>query len=358
MSAETRFVAPALVRDYQRLTGLFPFTYRRVHQAEMLGHLLEAAAPGQSRPAPGETADLLRAAAREWLLAPLGSTAVQRREGTRALLVLLPCLLIVPAAVGLGPVTSVLATPGELRSLLMYAPMIAGWALWGAGMLLLLAGALRLSRAVLVTAATIAWATIVLLATGGAAQAAFVAVGWAVGQTACAVVVWERAGWGVPVRWAAWTRVLVLVVALVCAAPAALASGGSRAETYLVIGDAYISLDVIATNGFLYFMLVAGTAMLVSLRRTRQAVPVLAGIILAVIAGRTGLFGSQTAPLDVVDPGNVVGLIVAALVVTAAARWVVNRIDELEDDRASVRDGIRESSSSEVRGHGRPAAGA
>jgi hypothetical protein len=57
MSADKRFVNPVLVRDYWRLSALFPYTFRREHQAEMVGHLLDGAAPGQSHPAPGERSD-------------------------------------------------------------------------------------------------------------------------------------------------------------------------------------------------------------------------------------------------------------------------------------------------------------
>jgi hypothetical protein len=36
-------------------------------------------------------------------------------------------------------------------------------------------------------------------------------------------------------------------------------------------------------------------------------VPVVVGVVSAVAVGRTGILGSRIAPLDVIDPGNLIG---------------------------------------------------
>ncbi|MFC7481357.1 hypothetical protein ACFQX7_16800 [Luedemannella flava] len=57
----------SLENHYRRLLRAYPHTYRERRGEEMLSTLLDAAAPGQTRPARGETADLLVGAVRERL---------------------------------------------------------------------------------------------------------------------------------------------------------------------------------------------------------------------------------------------------------------------------------------------------
>lgn len=70
--------------------------------------------------------------------------------------------------------------------------------------------------------------------------------------------------------------------------------------------------------------------------RARQSVPVMAGVVTAIGVGRAGIFGSRTAPFYGIDLGEVAVLLLAALVVTVASRWVVNRLDELAEARRSL----------------------
>jgi hypothetical protein len=322
------------VRDYQRLSALFPYTYRREHQAEMVGHLLETAAPDQSRPTPGERSDLLRAAAREWLLAPFGSTARQRRDGTRWLLVMLPLLLVPPAAAALGAGSGVFAMTGDLRDPFSSTPFSPAWTLWLVGMLVLVLGALRTARVVLVVAAATAWATVALLCARGELSAAYTEVGWAVGQTACAIAVEERSRWGLPLRWAPWKRAMLAAVAAVPALSVAwiAQAGFSAPERW----GGRLALSQILGTGATLVLLGLGTSTLLCSRQARQCVPVLAGVVSAIAIGRTGIFGSRMAPLDVIDLGNVIGLLAVSLALTAASRWVVNRLDELNEARARL----------------------
>jgi len=67
---------------------------------------------------------------------------------------------------------------------------------------------------------------------------------------------------------------------------------------------------------------------------------VLAGVVVGVGLGRIGLFASTFRQMDVVDLGNVVGLLAFSLAATLVVRWVVNRVDELAEARAQLRDGL------------------
>ncbi len=327
MSADKTFVNPVLVRDYQRLSALFPYTFRREHQAEMVGHLLDGATPEQSRPAPGERLDLLRAAAREWLMAPFGSTARQRRDGTRWLVALLPVLLAPPAAAALGAGSGVVARTGNLRDVLASVPFSPAWTLWLVGMVVFLLGALQAARVVLVVASAAAWATVALLCAGGELSAAYTGVGWAVGQTACAIAVGERAHWGLPLRSTGWKRA---VLALVATVPALSVAGIARS------GYGGPVFGQMLGTGAALVLFSLGISILLGSKQARQCVPVLVGVVSAVAVGRTGIFGSRFAPLDVIDLGNLIGLLALSLALTAGSRWVVNRIDELGEARTRL----------------------
>lgn len=54
-----------LERGYRRLLALYPPAFRREHEEEMLTVLMAGAAPGQTQPRRGESADLLWNAVRE-----------------------------------------------------------------------------------------------------------------------------------------------------------------------------------------------------------------------------------------------------------------------------------------------------
>jgi len=338
---EATAVVPALVRDYRRLLRLFPFAYRRAHGAEMLGHLLDAATPEQSRPARGDVVDLVRAAAREWALAPLGPTAERRRRGAVGVLVVLSVVLGYPAAASVGGAAEILGQGGGVVGVLQYAPLAAAWVLWAVGMLVLAAGTVRVAVPLLGAAAVAAG---VLLggmayagASGGGLYPVLSGLGWALGLTALAVAASVHAGFrglatgadrsGRWARAAAGVGALLPVVAIVRAAADVPAWFPEYASPVTSLGGG---------------PLVAGAAVAVVVmlasRGARQALPVLAGVAAAVVVGRTGLMGSRgLEPMDVVDLGNLWALLAIALVFTAASRWVVNRVDELADARASLR---------------------
>ncbi|SKC37369.1 hypothetical protein [Krasilnikoviella flava] len=331
MNDEKVRVHPVLVRDYQRLLSLFPYSYRRDHQAELLGHLVEASEPEQSRVSSGERFDLLRAAGREWLLAPVGSTALQRRHGTSSLLIFLPILLFLPAAAALGSIVATLQFDGSLRHAVEGTPLAPAWLLWLVGFVVLALGFLRTARAFLTVAAAVSWGTLIVLGGRGEMQEAFIVAGWVLGQTACAMVVAERVAWSRTLQSPVWKRVTVLAVAGVVALPTAWIVQGLSYGTgpwgYRP-GFRY----ALGTNGVLLLLGLALVVLLCS-RRTRQSIPVLAGIATAVTVGRTGIFGSRFRPLDVVDFGNVIGLFAVSIVAMAGVRWVINRMDELSSAR-------------------------
>lgn len=332
--AEATGVVPALVRDYRRLLRLFPFAYRRAHGAEMLGHLLDAAAPGQSRPARGDVVDLLRAAAREWALAPLGSLPAQRRAATVWTLALLVPLLGVGSVAGLaGVVTGGLARGFD--GMLASGPLAASWAVWAVGVLVVVAGAPRAASWVITSGTVLAWAAIVVLVARGELLAVYTAVGWAVGQTACAVVVREYGRWAHSFRWSAWARVALFVGAAAVAVPVvAVLHGLTGGINWLFAGPVPFGV-VFDTQTLLVPAGVAGV-LLTARPRARQSVPVMAGVVTAIGVGRAGIFGSRTAPFYGIDLGEVAVLLLAALVVTVASRWVVNRLDELAEARRSL----------------------
>ncbi|WP_251152084.1 hypothetical protein [Cellulosimicrobium sp. Marseille-Q4280] len=343
--AEVLPVAPVLVRDYRRLLRLFPYTYRRAHEAEMLGHLLDGAAPGQARPSPAERRDLLRAAVREWLFAPLGSTARQRRDGSALLLVVLMLLLAVQAARELSAAMLFLGSESRHEALriadepfwigvnaLISVPLAPAWLAWG---LCVGALALGLSRtgAALAVVATIAGA----VAVGGLISAervylGYVSAGWVVALAAFALVVADRARLDV--------RVMTLrtVAVTMCSAAVAVSLHALAAPT----GDSLWASSILVGNvswtlqGLLRPTFVVLCALLLW-DRTRQSVPTLTGVATALLLGREPFFWSEGLWIEPVHLGDVLALLGFSLAATAATRWVVNRLDELQDARASHR---------------------
>ncbi|MBD5785767.1 hypothetical protein IF650_06195 [Cellulosimicrobium terreum] len=330
-------VAPVLVRDYRRLLRLFPYTYRRAHEAEMLGHLLDAARPGQSRPAPGERSDLLRAAARAWLLAPLGSTPQQRRAATGMLFVLLPAVLMLMAA---RVIAYAAALSGAVRggngspSLVAVAPTAIMWAIWLVAVVVTLAGARRVGAVVGMFAAATGITTLVVLVATGHAYAAYLEVPWVVGLLAHVSVLAGRETCRVG------RESLRLIVGTVWATTLVL--GAYVAVTY---ADS-IHLGVPWWSGYALrswtpqaivvpAVVLLGAALLWG--RTRQAVPVLSGIAVAALLSRSTFFWSGNLQPQSTDLGNVLALLAFTAVATIGARWVVNRLDELSEARASHR---------------------
>lgn len=95
---------------YRRLLGLYPAEHRREHEQEMLGLLMELAAPGQRRPRPQDAADLLYGALRIHLRRALAGLGGHWRD----------------ALVAAGVVATVMQTVHALFSTL--SGLLAGWA--------------------------------------------------------------------------------------------------------------------------------------------------------------------------------------------------------------------------------------
>ncbi|KZM77728.1 hypothetical protein [Cellulosimicrobium sp. I38E] len=333
----TVLVAPVLVRDYRRLLRLFPYTYRRAHEAEMLGHLLDGAQPGQSRPTRAERWDLVRAAAREWLLAPLGSTPSQRRAATGLLFVLLPAVLVVMAvrvvAFAAAIVRAMLGPEGS-APLVATVPTALMWALWLAAVALMLVGARRVGLVVAVLAAGVGVAVLVVSVAAGSAFAAYLDAPWVGGLVAYAGVLAARRTCRVGAEPVALRAATVGAMALVLGAfVAATSADAAHLGTPWWSGGALVSWTLQALAAPVVVLL--GAALLG--RRTRQAVPVLGGLALAMVLSRSTFFWSGTVSIQTADLGNVLGLLGLATAAPLVLRWAVNRLDELSEARASHR---------------------
>lgn len=90
-----------LEQSYRRLLWLFPPSYRRSRGRELLDVLMERADPGQRRPSPAESVALLRFSVRTWAWRALSPAPAAARDAMGLLAVVLPMLLLFPAATAL-----------------------------------------------------------------------------------------------------------------------------------------------------------------------------------------------------------------------------------------------------------------
>jgi hypothetical protein len=97
-----------LERGYRRWLRWYPTTFRREHEAEVLGVLLAGARDGQRRPDPVECLDLLRGALSMRLRARVARTERAAVTAVR--------LMYLGAAVELAAAVTILATSGNVRS--------------------------------------------------------------------------------------------------------------------------------------------------------------------------------------------------------------------------------------------------
>ncbi|MCR1982299.1 hypothetical protein NSA53_08630 [Cellulosimicrobium cellulans] len=341
----TVLVAPVLVRDYRRLLRLFPYTYRRAHEAEMLGHLVDAAQPGQSRPTRAERRDLLRAAAREWLLAPLGPTERQRASASVVVLVVLTAVLAAPAAYDLvraveavtndsaREVLGSLSSPVLLATVaaLVAVPLAPAWLAWLAALVAVAVGARRTG---LVLAALAATAGVVAVGSLVAAERAFVAfqaVGWVVVLLAFLLALAARVRQTAPVFGARAGAVAFWMTA------ATLALSARRGASVVSQEHVWVSPSVFFSFNAVVVLWLSAVALLVLVRPVRQAVPVLGGALLATTLSRSDVFWSGALDTTAVNLGNVLGVVGLSAALTLATRWVVNRLDELAASRAAHR---------------------
>lgn len=314
-------VAPVLVRDYRRLVRLFPFTYRREHGAEMLGHLLDGARPGQSRPTSAERRDLLRAAAREWLKLLLGATPAFRRDAVAALAVILPVLLVVPATKSVAQAAWMTTYPEARGHLLAIDPLLVSWAAWFVALVVLLCGADRAARLLGIAATLLTGLSLGFLAWQGDLLVLSYAVGWLPAQVLFVVVLGERARAGdaaVPRR-----RLVGL---------GALAAAGWGILLVGPFGNGSIGRWHPGTGVLVVLGVVAVLALLLH-ARARHALPLLLGVGAGLWVGRYGVFGSRERPFYGVEPQEFALLALVVVAVTLAARWVVDRIGDQAADR-------------------------
>ncbi|MEV7964347.1 hypothetical protein [Oerskovia paurometabola] len=310
-------VAPVLVRDYRRLVRLFPFAYRREHEAEMLGHLLDGARPGQSRPSSAERRDLVLAAVREWVVVPLGPTPGRRRSAATFLVLVLPLLLMVPAAKTFVAAAVTFEYRGPWLAVSSH-PFAPGWVLWGAGLVLVLCGLVRTGRTLVVAGTVVSTVALGVMIWQDALQAAYVEAVWVVGMAAFALALVERTRTGErPYGWR-WGIAPAGIAALLAALTWGEFTGAGPSWRY-------VSPFWHLTTGTIVVPVVVGLVVLVVIPATRDAVPLLGGIFAAFMIGRVGIFGSRTYPFYGYERVDVVVLLLVAAATFLALRWTVDR---------------------------------
>jgi hypothetical protein len=152
-------VRESLEQRYRRLLGWYPPRYRAIYQEEMVGVLLAAAGPRQTRPGLAEAANLLAGGLRAWARSVFSSPAGRWLHDTGSILALLAPVAVLlthasTARAGWGPGARVAGPPPEFGPS-VWVPLAA----WALVVLAALAG-LRLAAAVA------AWAAALLDVTG------------------------------------------------------------------------------------------------------------------------------------------------------------------------------------------------
>jgi hypothetical protein len=148
--------ARTLEDRYQRLLALYPAGHRAVHEEEMLGVLMTAAAPGQRRPRLSESAALIRGAIRIWLRPGRDPAHQQWQDALAMVSVLLPLLMSAWWVAGQVPLFFSDTPISALSGLLTYSAVrtTGPWLIMAA---LALLGLRRLALAV--TAGALIYAT-------------------------------------------------------------------------------------------------------------------------------------------------------------------------------------------------------
>lgn len=108
-------------------------------------------------------------------------------------------------------------------------------------------------------------------------------------------------------------------------------TGASLWANWITVGDAAWTLQGLLRLAFV----VLGALLLWG--RTRQSVPTLVGVATALFLCREPFFWSRLLQIEPVHLGDVLALLGFSLAAAAGTRWVVNRLDELRDARASHR---------------------
>jgi hypothetical protein len=147
-------VRESLEQRYRRLLGWYPPRYRAIYQEEMVGVLLAAAGPRQTRPGLAEAANLLAGGLRAWVRSVFSSPAGRWLHDTGSILALLApvAVLLMHASTvraGWGPGARVAGPPPEFGPS-VWVPLAA----WALVVLAALAG-LRMAAAVAAWAAAL-----------------------------------------------------------------------------------------------------------------------------------------------------------------------------------------------------------
>lgn len=105
MSAEAR--PDRLERGYRRMMRVYPRSYRQARADEIVGVLLDDAAPGQTRPRGVERWDLLCGGLRAWWAAPpSGPVSTRWLDAASGMAVVLPVMFAINAFIGIGNVVT------------------------------------------------------------------------------------------------------------------------------------------------------------------------------------------------------------------------------------------------------------
>ena len=130
-----------LEQSYRRMLWLFPPSYRAARGHEVVDVLMERADPGQHRPSRGEVVALLRFGVRTWTWRTISPSRRAGQDGLGILAVLLPIMLLFPAAAALHVWADISALSGSFRlDSLPFGVDVPAWLLWGVTAVLVVAG--------------------------------------------------------------------------------------------------------------------------------------------------------------------------------------------------------------------------
>lgn len=320
--------AARLEARYRGLLRAYPASYRAEREDELIGVLMDRAAPGQQRPSAADAIDLVRAGLVTRLRAGRRVAApTPWRDAIAIVTVLLPVLLAVRALRPLALLVR-LSTQDEPWDWRPYADtMFQGWqapALWVAVCVVLLLRR-RLAPTVLATAAAVAELVYVIVpARGPQAYAVHGRITWLVFELIAVALLWRRA---------AVVRGLVLLgrrsLLLASAGSALLYASVTNTVYGGVLGPVLTPLGTAAGIGLLVSVVWARRAVLRGERMwLRLAVPAAAGELVVLVGGQLqrqmnrGPTTSKVLLLQFVLSLSVVGLVALA---TVATTWVARR---------------------------------
>ncbi|GAA4286596.1 hypothetical protein [Georgenia daeguensis] len=295
-----------LESQYRRLVRLFPPTYRTAKGEEIVTALMDGARPGQERPGLGEQWDILRAVVRRWARAGLLPPPQARADALAVLAVVMPFVLLYPAAKAVSLTVTRVAFTGALPALDV-APTWPAWVVWILGLVALLLGRRRVALVLLVASAALMALTLGALLAHGSTLDVLREFGWLVGQ-AVALLAVAATGASPRGRWR-MSALLVTVVAVAASMYSAWMPH-NRPLMWTLGGFALVA---------------AGAALL--LTRHRYAAPPIATVVAALYVGRFGLGAAERRiPLEglQLDVGTIAMLVPVPLLTYIAAAVVLS----------------------------------